>query len=89
MYTEKHKEKLWTFMTKQPTQGQIQVEIPAQKNKPARTAALDISFKSFTMNPQGTIFEKKYKSYQVSHCTPFMLSKKIHQKVRKHWSGYL
>lgn len=49
--TEKNKEKLWTFMQRQPSEGKIQIEISAKKDKPARQATLDVNFTSFTMNP--------------------------------------
>jgi len=51
LHAKKHTEKLWVFMQKQSSQGQIQVELPAQKDKPARVATLDISYGEFTMNP--------------------------------------
>lgn len=51
LYTEIHKEKLWSFMQKQASQGQIQVEIPAQKNRSSRIATLDIHFSSFAIKP--------------------------------------
>lgn len=49
-------------MKKQPSQGKIQIEIPAQKNKPARIATLDINFNSFTMgSPRNNIRNKTQK----------------------------
>ena len=60
--TEKHKEKLWSLMQRQPSQGKIQVEVPAQKGKPARVATRDISFSTFTMNPPRNNIRNKTES---------------------------
>jgi len=45
------KDRLWSFMKKLPSQGTLAVEIPARKQKPARTALLEIRYASFKMTP--------------------------------------
>jgi hypothetical protein len=50
-YSAKDNERLWAFIQRSPSQGTLQVEIPARDNKPARTATLELRFGSFVMNP--------------------------------------
>jgi len=50
-YSEKLNVQLWSHIQSLPNQGSYEVEIPARDQKPARTAALETRFGSFTMNP--------------------------------------
>ena len=56
-------------MQSQPTQGKIQVDIPAQKNKPARKAILDVSYGMFTMNPPRSNI--RHKTEKLTHFTGY------------------
>jgi hypothetical protein len=49
-YSKKTGEKLWSLMNGLDCQGKIEVNIPA-RDKPARTAVLEVRFGNFIMNP--------------------------------------
>jgi hypothetical protein len=46
-----NKHKLWEFIQDAPLQGNTEIKIPSQQNRPARTATMDVHFSSFRMNP--------------------------------------
>lgn len=50
LYSENN-DRLWSFMQSLPSQGTIEVEIPARDQKPARKALLKTRFSSCRMNP--------------------------------------
>lgn len=48
---EKESDRLWSFMQHQPSQGAIEVHIPARNQKPKRKASLQVRWSAFTFNP--------------------------------------
>ena len=51
LYSEKTRDKLWSFMQSLPSQGTLEVQIPARGGKSARSALLKMRFSPFRMNP--------------------------------------
>jgi hypothetical protein len=61
LYSENSGEKLWELLSHSPCQGEINVNIPARDNKPARTAVLEVRFSRFVMNPPKNNIKHKTK----------------------------
>lgn len=58
---ESSNDQLWSFVQRLPSQGTIEVKIPARDQKPARIATLQLRFGSFTLNPPRNHMRRKAK----------------------------
>ncbi len=61
-YSKTTGERLWELISKLNCQGEIEVNVPADDDKPKRIAVLEVRFGSFIMNPPANHVKKKIKN---------------------------